>query len=261
MNAAEQSPVTAEMSQVAYLLELADDVLILGHRLSEWCGHGPMLEEDIALANIGLDCLGHAQFLLQHAAALENQGRDADALAFFRDSRDFRNVILVEQPNGDFAQTILRQFFFDSYYVAVLSALEQSSMEFLAGFAAKAKKEASYHLRHASQWVLRLGDGTAESRRRMQTALDTLTRFTLELFTPSAACLVLRTSGVSADPSLLKEAWETSVTGVFENSGLTLPASVFPCALSGRNGCHSEHLGRLLAEMQSTARAFPDAHW
>ena len=248
------------MAPAEYLLRLADDRLVLGHRLSEWCGHAPILEEDIALANLALDLVGQATHLLDLAAAREGRGRTADDLAYFRDAREFLTVQLVELPRGDFAFTIVRQFLFDVHDVLVLEALQQSTDGELAAIAAKAYKEARYHLRHSAEWMLRLGDGTEESRRRAQDALDELWRFTGELFLPDELDERLQASGVAPDLVALRERWEREVARVVDEATLRLPEDR-SAARGGRRGLHTEHLGLMLAEMQSVARAHPGAKW
>lgn len=245
---------------VEYLLRLADDRLVLGHRLSEWCGHAPILEEDIALANIALDLIGQATALYELAATREGGGRTADDMAFFRDAREFRNLQLVELPRGDFAFTMVRQFLFDVYDVVLLEALGRSADVELAALAAKQLKEARYHVRHSGEWVLKLGDGTAESRRRTQEALDALWRFTSEPFLADEMDLGLAAAGLAPDPSSLRARWEGEVARVVSAATLQLPddSSV---ARGGRKGLHTEHLGHMLAEMQSVARAHPGADW
>ena len=243
-----------------YLLRLADDRLVLGHRLSEWCGHAPILEEDIALANVALDLIGQAVALLDLAAAREGKGRTADDLAYFRDAREYRNLQLAELPNGDFAVTIVRQLLFDAYDAALLDALRASADAELGAIAAKALKECRYHLRHSAEWVVKLGDGTAESRRRAQDALDELWRFTGEPFLADDLDRELAAQGVAPDPASLREAWERTVRDVVAAATLALP-DVRPVARGGRQGLHTEFLGHGLAEMQSVARAHPGAQW
>lgn len=242
------------------LLRLADDRLVLGHRLSEWCGHGPMLEEDIALANIALDLVGQASALLTLAGVIEGAGRDGDALAYFRNETEFRNAQLVELPKGDFAFTIIRQFLFDAYSVLVWDALKHCRHEELAGIAAKAFKEDSYHLRHSSDWVLKLGDGTAESHTRAQRALDDLWRFTGELFEADAVDEAVAALGFSVDRPALQARWRTMVADVVARSTLTLPPDA-GMATGGRRGRHTELLGHMLSEMQIVARSHPGAQW
>lgn len=243
-----------------YLLRHGDDRLVLGHRLSEWAGHAPILEEDIALANVALDLVGQAQALLTLAGEAEGHGRDADALAYFREARDFRNALLCELPRGDFGVTVVRQFLFDAYDVHLTEALAGSAHEGLAGAMAKAHKEARYHVRHSGEWVVRLGDGTDESRRRAQAALDELWRFTAELFVPDAIDVAMRDAGIGADLDALRPRWEATVREVFDAATLAVPAGGF-MARGGRAGRHTEHLGHLLAEMQIVARSHPGASW
>lgn len=246
-----------------YLCRLADDRLVLGHRLSQWCGHAPILEEDIALANFALDFVGQASALLDLAALQEGKGRDADALAFLRDAFQYRNVILVELPNGDFGRTIVRQFLFDAYDVALLEVLQRSANSTLAGIAAKALKEARYHVRHSAGWVVKLGDGTEESHRRVQNAVDELWPHTSELFMSDTVESAMAGAGVGADPPTLFPAWQATVHDVLQRATLAVPAaaSPVPARWSGRHGHHSEHLGHLLAEMQILPRSHPGASW
>jgi len=242
-----------------YLLRLGDDRLVLGHRLSEWCGHGPVLEEDIALANVALDLIGQATHFLRLAGQVEGKGRDEDALAYFQDAIDYRNVNLVELPNGDYGHTIVRQFLFDAWSVPLLEALERTSHAELAGIAAKAHKEARYHLRHSGEWVLRLGDGTDESHRRAQMALDQLWPYTGELFASDEVDRALAGT-IAPDPSALQPAWREVVSDVASRATLTLPSEGYMQS-GGRQGRHTEHLGHLLAEMQILARSHPGAKW
>jgi len=246
---------------VLYLLELGDDQLILGHRLSEWCGHGPMLEEDIALTNIALDCIGGAQFLLEQAGRVEGKNRSGDDLAFFREAVSFRNCMLVEQPNGDFAHTITRQFFFDAFSCLLFEKLSESSFAPLAAIAEKLIKEARYHLRHSSSWVIRLGDGTDQSHQRMIEAVETLAPFTAELFQPSKAAQILCPAGIAVDCRDIKEAWFAITQQVLGEATLPPLPDKFKIAPWGREGAHSELLGHLLSQMQITARSFPGASW
>ncbi|NUO39344.1 MAG: phenylacetate-CoA oxygenase subunit PaaC [Gemmatimonadaceae bacterium] len=244
------------------LLRLGDDRLVLGHRLSEWCGHAPILEEDIALANVALDLLGQATMFLRLAGEVEGQGRNEDALAYFREAVDFRNCQLVELPKGDFAFTIARQFLFDVYAVILLDALSSSKHGELAAIAAKALKEAKYHVRHSGEWVLKLGDGTEESHRRVQRALDDLWRFTGELFAADAIDRAMQEAGVGPDLPALRAQWETLVRDVVDRATLTLPLQAPVLTMrGGRSGAHTEALGHLLAEMQIVARSHPGATW
>lgn len=244
-----------------YIIRLADDRLILGHRLSEWCAHAPILEEDIALANIGLDCIGQANFLYRAAADLEGKNRTPDDLVYFREAIEYKNLLLVEQPNGDFAQTIVRQFLYDSFGVLLFDKLQKSTFEPLSGISQKAIKEIRYHVRHSSQWVLRLGDGTEESHRRAQRALNTLWKYTDEMFLPEELENTLSEQGIAVRSSALKEDWLKIVGEVFEKATLNIPESGNVVHKGGREGKHSEHLGHLLAEMQIVARSFPEIQW
>ena len=244
-----------------YLLRHADDRLVLGHRLSEWCGHGPMLEEDLALANIALDLIGQASLFYKLAAETEANGRSEDDLAFLRDSAEFRNLQLVEQPNGDFAYTIARQFFFDVYDVLFLEQLSMSTEAEISAIGAKALKEAQYHLRHTQQWMLRLGDGTEESHRRLQDAVDDLWRFTQEMFVPDELDHTLTAEAITPDLEKLRSSWRESVEQTLREATLELPEDSQYMTSGSRGGYHTEHLGYLLAEMQVMQRTHPGAAW
>jgi ring-1,2-phenylacetyl-CoA epoxidase subunit PaaC len=243
-----------------YLLRLADDRLVLGHRLSEWCGHGPILEEDIALANIALDLIGEATLLLKLAGEVEGADRNEDALAYLRDGTDYRNSLLVELPKGDFGFTIVRQFFFSVFSLLQMDALQRSTNAELAGIAAKAVKEARYHVRHSAQWVDTLGDGTAESHDRTQRAVDELWRYTGELFMVDVVDHEVAAAGLGVDPSTLEGAWRAQIGEVLQRATLTIPKTGY-MQRGGRDGRHTEHLGHLLAEMQIVARSHPGASW
>lgn len=243
-----------------YALRLGDDSLILGQRLGEWCGHGPILEIDLALSNIALDLFGQAILFLGLAGEAEGKGRDADALAFRRDALDFRNCLLVEQPNGDFAQTIARQFLFSTWQELLLQQLRASNDARLAAIAAKAVKEVAYHARFASEWMLRLGDGTDESRRRLVDGLGWMWRFADELFAPDKVVDALAAAGTGVDPASLRPAWNARVGQVLSAAGLEMLPSRRP-VLGGRAGHHSEHLGHILSAMQFLQRAYPGAVW
>jgi len=244
-----------------YLLRLGDDRLVLGHRLSEWCGHGPILEEDIALANIALDLIGQANLLLGLAGTVEGKGRDADALAYLRDAVEFRNLPLVEQPNGDYAVTMVRSFLFDACDYLLTRELRSSGHADLAGIAAKAHKEAAYHLRHSSEWLVRFGDGTEESHQRAQAALDDLWRWTGGLFLADEVDQSLHALGLAPDLGSLEPEWKGMVEQVVARATLDLPR-VQPITARGyRRGDHTEHLGHLLAEMQGLPRSHPGAEW
>jgi ring-1,2-phenylacetyl-CoA epoxidase subunit PaaC len=250
----------SETPLVLYTLRRADDALVLGHRLSEWCGHAPMLEEDMALANFGLDLIGQARSLYQYAAETEAAGHDEDAYAYLRDAPQYRNLLLVEQPNGDFAQTIARQFYYSAFADPYWRAMAASKDEQLAAIAAKSEKESAYHLRHSAEWIIRLGDGTDESRRRLQDAVDALWSLTGEMFEADAAERPLIEAGVAVDPASLRAQWESTVGSVLEQATLTHPQGTWMQS-GGRSGRHSEHLGHLLAEMQHLQRTYPGATW
>jgi ring-1,2-phenylacetyl-CoA epoxidase subunit PaaC len=250
----------SETPLVLYALRRADDALILGHRLSEWCGHAPMMEEDMALANMGLDLLGQARELYSYAADVEAKGNDEDKFAYLRDVRQYRNLLLLEQPNGDFARTMTRQFFYaafaDLYWRAMMNSLDAT----LAAIAAKSEKESAYHVRHCSEWMVRLGDGTDESHRRAQTAIDDLWAYTGEMFEVDDGERGLIDAGVATDPATLHSRWLEAVSNVLREATLTLPKSGW-MQQGGRSGRHSEHLGHLLSELQSMQRTFPGATW
>lgn len=243
-----------------YLLRLGDNALILGHRLSEWCGHGPALEEDLALANVALDLIGQTQLWLNLAGEAEDKGRDADKLAYLRDARDFRNVLLVEQPNGDFAVTMARQFYFDAWHYLLLRELVNSKDSRIAEIAAKALKEVTYHLERSREWILRLGDGTEESHHRMQAAIDDLWMYTGELFEADEVDQTMFHSGVGPDVSSLHEPWLGLVRDTVDEATLTLPQPGW-AQRGGKRGVHSEHLGYILADLQFLQRAYPNAVW
>ncbi len=243
-----------------HVLRLGDDSLILGHRLSEWCGHGPILEEDIAMTNISLDLVGQATSLLGYAGELEGKGRDADALAFLRFDRDYKNVLLVEQPNGDFGMTMLRQFFFDAYRKPLFEKLQHSTDKHLAAIAEKSLKETKYHLKHSSEWVIRLGDGTEESNARIQDSLNTLWRYTNELFFTDEVDAELVEKGIVPSLQEIQNEWNATVTAVLTEATLTIPTNNWKQE-GGRKGLHSEHLGYILAELQYMQRAYPNMQW
>jgi ring-1,2-phenylacetyl-CoA epoxidase subunit PaaC len=241
-------------------LRMGDNALILGHRNSEWCGHAPALEEDIALANIALDLIGQTRLWLGLAAQIEGKGRSADDLAYLRDTRDFRNVLLVEQPNGDFGQTLMRQFLFDAWHLPMLKALQSSTDGRVAEIAEKAAKEAAYHLERSTDLVVRLGDGTDESQARMQAALDLLWPYTGELFLADATDAELATVGIAPAPESLRPAWDAHVHATLAEATLRRPEGGF-VQKGGKRGVHSEHLGYILAELQFLQRAYPGAEW
>lgn len=242
------------------VLELADDHLILGHRLSEWCGHAPMLEEDLALPNMALDLIGTARTLYDYAAQLEGKGRSEDDLAFLRVEREYRNLLICERLNGDFAQTMLRQLYFAAFMEPYWAAAVDSPDAVIRGVAGKAMKEMAYHVRHAGEWVIRLGDGTEDSAARMQAAVAELHRFTGEIFEESAASAALVAEGVLPARAGMRPAWDRVIGMVFAEAMLEMPEVPYP-QTGGRRGLHGEHLGHLLAEMQYLQRAYPGATW
>lgn len=243
-----------------YLLRLGDDRLILGHRLSEWCGHAPILEEDIALGNIALDLIGQSSAYLSLAAEVENKNRTEDDLAYLRNEYEFKNLQLVEQPNIDFADTIVRQYFFDVYEGLLLEELAKSKFKPLAGIAEKSIKENKYHTRHSKVWVLRLGDGTEESHNKILIAINSLWRFTEEMFEQNEIDNFLIEKNFVPDLKSLKEKWNEIIKSTFTEATLMIPESK-DFSSGSRNGIHTEHLGHLLAEMQIVARSYPGAKW
>ena len=250
----------SETPLVLYTLRRADDALILGHRLSEWCGHAPMLEEDMALANMGLDLLGQARELYSYAADVEGKGNDEEKFAYLRDVRQYRNLLLLEQPNGDFARTMVRQFFYAAFADPYWRAMTRSSDPTLSAIAAKSEKESAYHLRHSSEWLVRLGDGTDESHGRVQLAIDDLWAFTGEMFGVDDGERGLIDAGIAIDAAKLHPQWQKTVADVVSEATLSLPNSNW-MQQGGRSGRHSEHLGHLLSELQSMPRTFPGATW
>ena len=254
-----------------YLLHLADNALILGQRNAEWCGHGPILEEDIALSNVSLDLIGQARLLYQLAARLKGGECSEDRLAYFRDSGEFRNYTLLELPHSgplsgyakgslDYATTIVRNFLYSALMALLWEALEQSADADLAAIAAKSQKEVRYHLRHSRDWLVRLGDGTDESHERMQGALDRMWRYSGELFESDSVTLAMVAAGIGPDPQSLRTASDRTLDAVLSEATLTVPTTT-PIAGTGRFGRHSEHLGYLLAEMQYLHRQHPGATW
>ena len=244
-----------------YTLHLADNALILAQRNSEWCGHGPILEQDIAITNISLDLIGQARSLFQYAAE-GREGATEDTLAYLRDGRAYKNCLLVEQPNGDWAQTILRQFFFSTYQFFLYQRLQQSADATLAAIAEKSLKEVTYHVRWSSEWVIRLGDGTEESNHRILKALDELWAFTGEMFTPAAYETEAVELGIGVDVNAIKPAWEQRINEIFAEATLPSPTTEGVWMQSGgKTGVHSEQLGFILAEMQSMQRAYPGCEW
>jgi ring-1,2-phenylacetyl-CoA epoxidase subunit PaaC len=252
---------------IDYTLHLADNALILGQRNAEWCGHGPVLEQDIAITNISLDLIGQARHFYQYAAELNNRLTNnpintvtEDSLAYLRTEREFKNCLLVELPKGDWAQTILRQYFFSQYQFLFFHQLQNSKDEQLAAIATKSLKEVTYHIRWSSEWVIRLGDGTEESHSRMVKAVDELWRYTGEKFENEKYEIENTKEGIAADVSQLKEPWLKKVKEVFEEASLQIPENVF-MQTGGKKGMHSEHLGYILTELQYLQRTYPGAEW
>jgi ring-1,2-phenylacetyl-CoA epoxidase subunit PaaC len=256
--------LTTDRQRFDYLLRLGDSPLVLAQRLGAWVGKGPILEEDIALTNVGLDLLGHARLWLGYAGEVEaryaGKGRSEDELAFLRDGDAFRNLLLVEQPNGNFADTIARQFLFDAWHLRALDALSRSRDPRIAEIAAKSAKEVKYHVERSGDWVIRLGDGTDESHAKMQAAIDTLWPYTGEMFAPDATELALVDAGIAADVRALEAPWQQEVDAVLAEATLVPPAGAH-MQKGGKTGVHTEHLGYMLAEMQFLQRAYPGAHW
>ncbi len=252
--------MTKQEALFEYLIRRADDTLILGHRLSEWCGHGPILEEDIALTNLALDLVGQATELYQHAAKVEDKGRDEDDLAFLRLERDYKNVLLVEQTNGDFGKTIVRQFFFDHFQHLLYERLMESKDEQIAAIAAKSIKEVKYHLKHSSEWLIRLGDGTEESHNRVQESVTDLSRFVDELFFQDEVDTILIKEGIACDTAEFRATYEANIKSLLDEATLSLPEKNWQLD-GGRKGVHSEHLGFLLTELQYMQRTYPNMKW
>ncbi|MBL7683753.1 MAG: phenylacetate-CoA oxygenase subunit PaaC [Flavipsychrobacter sp.] len=271
------------MNQLTYTLQIADNALILGHRISEWCGHGPILEQDIAITNTSLDHLGQARSLYQHAADMFNalpaeekktlfvsaalqakiakdEKIDEDDLAYLRDGWDFRNVLLTEQPNKDWGYTVVRSFFYDAYNFYFYTELQKSKDTVLAAIAEKSLKEVTYHLRWSSEWMIRLGDGTAESKARMQEAVNHNWAYTGELFEMTTADKEMLAAGMGVDLNAIKTQWQKRVDAVLEEATLSIPANAWMHS-GGKEGRHSEHLGYILTELQFMQRAYPDMEW
>lgn len=250
-----------------YILHLADNVLILSQRNSEWCGHGPVLEQDIAITNISLDLLGQSRNFYQYAALLINQSAEnaakpatEDSLAYLRTEREFKNCLLVELPNGDWGQTVLRQFLFSSFQSLLYKQLQGSKDEQLAAIAAKALKEVTYHVKWSSEWVIRLGDGTDESKSRMQQAVENLWSYTGEMFEAADYEKAVAENGIGVDISSLKAEWHASIKNIFDEATLSMPQPAFMQS-GGKQGIHTEHMGFILAELQYVQRAYPDSSW
>jgi ring-1,2-phenylacetyl-CoA epoxidase subunit PaaC len=240
-------------NKVDYCLHLADTTLILSQRNAEWCGHGPILEQDIAITNISLDLLGQSRNFYQYAATLIGGDFTEDSLAYLRKEREFKNLLLVEQPNGDWGQTILRQYLYSQFQYLLFEKLQYCNDEQLASIAAKSVKETAYHLRWSSEWVIRLGDGTQESHTRMLKAIDELWRYTGEMFEPASYETIV-------DVSLLKNEWLQKVTTIFTEATIAIPENVF-MQTGGKQGAHTEHLGYILTDLQYLQRTYPGAEW
>lgn len=245
---------------IDYCVALGDDSLILGHRLSEWCRNGPFLEEDLALTNVALDFIGRARMFYSHASELDEQGRSEDDFAYLRDVREYRNFLISELPNGDFAFTMARQLMVDTYDMGFFEQLQQSSEPELAAIAAKAIKECRYHLRRSQDWVIRLGDGTEESHERIQNAFDQLWGYAAEMFEMPAGERELASAGIAVDRTALKDSWLSSISNILKEATLRQPDDQWAIG-GGRDGIHSEHLGYLLAEMQYMQRSYPGQQW
>ncbi|MEQ4704344.1 1,2-phenylacetyl-CoA epoxidase subunit PaaC [Providencia huaxiensis] len=243
-----------------YTLRLGDTPLVLAQRLCEWCGHAPELEIDLALSNIGLDLLGQARNFLSYAAQLKGAGCDEDTLAFLRDEREFSNLLLVEQPNNGFDDTLVRQFFMDAYHVPLYEALIHSRDEQLSAIAEKSLKEAVYHLRFSRGWMIRLGDGSEESHQRIQRSVNELWRFTGELFHADDVEITLSEADIAVDPRTLQAAWVNTINETFTEATLTIPEKN-AYSLGGKQGSHTEHLGLLLTQLQFVQRAYPNSQW
>lgn len=242
------------------ILELADDNLVLGHRVSEWCGHAPLLEEDLAMPNMALDMIGTARTLYARAAELEGKGQSEDDMAYLRGEREYRNCLLVERRNEDFAHTMLRQLYFAAFMKPYWEAAANSTDEVIRGVAGKAVKEMAYHIRHAGEWVIRLGDGTEESAARMQDAVEALSIYVDEMFDSSDAAKEAEEAGVLPKRADMRPAFDATIAHIFAEALLDVPAVEYPHT-GGRDGRHGEDLGHLLAEMQSLYRAHPGANW
>lgn len=247
-------------SHLDYILRLADNPMILGQNLSKWCGHGPILEQDIAITNISLDFIGQARNLYQYAAELEGKGRTEDDFAFLRDPLNYKNALLVEQPNGNWGQTIMRQFLYDSFNFYLYNELKNSTDKQISAIAEKSLKEIKYHLRYSSEWVVRLGDGTEESHQKMQTALDDLWMYSGELCTPDALDVQMYEAGIGADLDKIRPLWQEKINTTLTRATLQKPDSNWMQS-GGKQGKHSEHLGFILAEMQFMQRTYPNMEW
>jgi len=253
--------MTLTEAKFEYLLRLGDNALILGHRLSEWCGHGPILEQDIAITNIALDQVGQARSLLQYAGEVEGKGRNEDDLAYRRDVMEFRNVLLAEQPNEDFAYTIVRQFLFDAFNYLLYQGLTKSADEQIRVIAEKSLKEITYHLRYSSEWMIRLGDGTEESHSKMQQALDDLFIYSGELLEADEVDQQLQQAGIAPSLNAMKPAYDQKVTDILQEATLQQPEPKYMQSGGKDGSMHTEHLGFILAELQFVQRAYPNMEW
>ncbi|MFM9945744.1 MAG: 1,2-phenylacetyl-CoA epoxidase subunit PaaC [Bacteroidia bacterium] len=247
-------------SKTNYILHLADNGLILAQRLGEWCGHGPVLEQDIALTNIALDVLGQARYFYQYAAEVDGEGKSEDDYAYFRNERDFKNFLLLEQPNGDWSQTIVRQFFYDNFMQLVYTKLLSSTDKQIAAIASKAIKEVNYHLKFSSEWIIRMGDGTEESHERVHNAVNTLWEFTGELFVHTDYEKEMAAEGIGCDVAILKKEWQARVNEIFAEATLQVPQATW-FQSGGKTGVHSENLGLLLTDLQYLQRTYPGNSW
>ena len=254
------STVTTQTPLATYIVRHADDNVVIGQRLAEYVSHAPELEEDLAVSNLALDHIGVADHLFTYAAKLEGGDRTGDDLAMFRAERQYTNLLLVEQPHHGFGDVVARQFLFDAYQLPLWGALSDSTDDTISGIAQRAARESTYHLRHSSGWVIRLGDGTDESHGRMQGAINGMWRFTTEMFEPDDLDRQMAEQGLGVDPLSLREAWESTVDSVLEEATLTRPSDPFQTS-GGRSGMHTEHLGPMLAEMQWLQRANPGLSW
>ncbi|MEN8237977.1 MAG: 1,2-phenylacetyl-CoA epoxidase subunit PaaC [Actinomycetota bacterium] len=252
--------VTTDSAVLTYLIRHADDNVVLGQRLAEYISYAPELEEDLAVGNFALDHIGVANHLFTYAAQVEDADRDADGFAMLRSEREYTNLLLVEQPHEDFAGLMVRQLFFDAYQLSLWEGMSSSTDPTIAGIAQRARKEATYHLRHSSGWVVRLGDGTPESHARMQSAIDRLWKYTAEMFEPDGVDREMAETGIGVDPASLATGWYDTIDSVLEEATLARPADTFQTS-GGRTGMHTEHLGKLLAEMQWMQRSHPGLSW
>ncbi len=253
--------MSSEMALFEYCLRLGDTSLIMGQRLSEWCGHAPYLEEDIAISNFALDYIGQARIILSYAAQVEGKGRNEDSLAYLRDAREFRNLLMAEHPNGDFGTTVMKQYLIGVYNFHLYSLLQKSKDANIAAFAAKSLKEVAYHVRHSGDWVSRLGDGTEESKSRIQESVNDLWFFVDDFFQMDDVEMLLLSKGIAADLNEVKKLWTATVTDKFAKASLIIPEVNSVMRLDSRKGNHTEYLGYILAEMQVLPRSYPDAKW